>query len=403
MSWLDTLRLALGSLRFTPVRTALTVLAMAIGVAAVLLLTALGEGARAYVVREFASLGTHLLFVLPGHAHTRGLSLATGLVSSVRPLTLDDAAALKGLPAVAAVAPIVVGSAQVRAGGIGRDSVVLGSTAELRTVRHWRMQRGRFLDPGDWHRARAQCVLGPTVARALFGNARAVGKRVRIGDRRFRVVGILASVGRTFGFDNGELVIVPVAAAQALFDREGLFRILVAARNEATLASARRSVRRVLLRRHRGHEDFTLLTQGALLATFERILRALTLAVATIAAVSLGVAGVLIMNVQLIGVARRVPEIGLLRALGATRGQVLGLFLCESGLLSLGGALAGVAAGMLGAGLLGAMLPALAPLHAPAWAGLAAPALAVGTGLLFGLLPARRAAALDPVRALERR
>lgn len=403
MRWRDILAYALGNLRFNPLRTAMMTLAMAIGVAAVLTLTALGDGARRYVIGEFSALGTHLLFVLPGHSETRGLNLAAGLTESVRPLTLADAEALRRSPLVRAVAPVVVGSAYADAGGVGRDVVVLGSTTELLSVREWRMRQGRFLPAGDWRQTRPVCVLGSTVARDLFGTGPAVGRWLRLGDRRFRVAGVLATEGRTLGFDNGELVVIPVASAQRLFDREGLFRILIQARSAAALPAAEAWVRETLIRRHRGHEDFTILTQGALLASFDRILRALTLGVAAIAAISLGVAGILIMNLLLIGIARRIPEIGLLKALGASQRSILVLFLAEAVLLALLGALAGLLVGVLGNRLLDLLLPVLAPLRPPRWSLLAAPVLAVTTGAVFGLWPARRAARLHPVEALERR
>ncbi len=397
----DVFGFALGSLTGHPLRTALTLGATAIGVASVVLLTSLGEAARRYVTGEFASLGTHLLIVVPGRSETSGVpNVFVG--QTPRDLTVADALALTKSPGVRRVAPLALGSAPVAWGGREREVPVLGSTAELLALRHWELARGRFLPAGDPERAPAVCVLGARVSRELFGPREAVGEWVRIGDRRFRVIGVLASEGRSIGVDVEEVAIVPVAAAQALFDSSSLVRILVEARSREALPRALDQVLATLRDRHQGEEDVTVVTQDAVLATFDRILGALTLAVAGIAGVSLGVAGILIMNVMLVVVSQRTAEIGLLKALGAPRGQVLALFLAEATLLSAVGAAAGLALGYGGDWALARAYPAL-PLGPPAWAAAAATGVALATGLVFGAAPARRAARLDPVQALTGR
>ncbi|MHB8767129.1 MAG: ABC transporter permease [Deferrisomatales bacterium] len=401
MRFADLLGFALGSLAGHRLRTALTLAATSIGVASVVLLTSLGEAARRYVTGEFASLGTHLLIVVPGRSETSGVpNVFVG--QTPRDLTLADAAALTRSPWVRRVAPLSLGSAPVAWGGREREVPVLGSTAELLALRHWELARGRFLPGGDPERAPAVCVLGAKVSRELFGSRGGVGEWVRIGVRRFRVIGVLASEGRSIGVDVEEVAIVPVAAAQALFDTSSLVRILVEVRGREALPRARDHVVATLRDRHQGEEDVTVVTQDAVLATFDRILGALTLAVAGIAGVSLGVAGILIMNVMLVVVSQRTAEIGLLKALGAPAGRVLALFLAEAALLSAAGAAAGLGLGYGGSWALGRFYPAL-PLGPPAWAGAAATGVAVATGLLFGAAPARRAARLDPVQALTGR
>ncbi|HHQ41654.1 MAG TPA: ABC transporter permease, partial [Chromatiales bacterium] len=198
-------------------------LAVAIGAGAVLMLSALGEGARRYVVREFAALGTNLLIVLPGRSETAGAAPGLFVGMTPRELTLEDALALLRSPHVRRVAPVVVGSAPVSRGAREREATVLGSTAELVRVRHWRLARGRNLPEGDPRRALAVCLLGATVARELFGADPPLGQWVRIGDRRFRVIGVLAPQGFALGVKVDEMVVVPVASAQALFDTSGLF------------------------------------------------------------------------------------------------------------------------------------------------------------------------------------
>ena len=301
----DLLGFAWQVLRGSVSRTLLILLAMGIGVAAVVMVTALGEGARLYVANQFGSLGTNLIIVLPGRSETSGSMPGVLMGKTPRDLTLEDALALGRSRAVRRIAPLVVGAGEVRAGGLSRDTTVLGSTAELMDVRHMDMAQGSFLPPGDPRHSQPVCVIGTKVANELFGSHQALGEWVRIGDWRFRVIGVLAAQGQSLGNDIDEIVIVPLAAAQALFDTESLFRILVEAKSREQIPAAQADVEEILRLRHEGERDVTVITQDAVLATFDRILRALTLAVASIAAISLAVAGILIMNVMLIAVTQR--------------------------------------------------------------------------------------------------
>jgi putative ABC transport system permease protein len=212
----------------------------------------------------------------------------------------------------------------------------------------------------------------------------------------------LSSGGQSIGRNLDDLVIIPVAAAQSLFDTPSLFRVLIQARSQEDIPRAQAAARDTIRERHDGEDDVTIITQDALLDTFDGILRALTYAVGGIAAISLAVAGILVMNVMLVAVSQRVAEIGLMKALGASERQVLWLFLIESVVLAGSGAVFGLAIAGLGVLVLGQLFPGF-PIAAPLWAPLAAVAVALLTGLLFGVLPARRAARLDPVRALSRR
>ena len=389
-------------LRGSVSRTLLILLAMGMGVAAVVVVTALGEGARLYVANQFGSLGSNLIIVMPGRSETSGAMPGVLMGKTPRDLTLEDALALGRSRAVRRIAPLVVGAGEVRTGGLSRDTTVLGSTAELMEIRHMDMAQGSFLPQGDPRHSQPVCVIGTKVANELFGSHQALGEWVRIGDWRFRVIGILAAQGQSLGNDTDEMVIVPLAAAQALFDTESLFRILVEAKSREQIPAAQADVEEILRLRHEGERDVTVITQDAVLATFDRILRALTLTVASIAAISLAVAGILIMNVMLIAVTQRRREIGLLKALGATGRQIRLLFFTEALLLATGGAVAGLAAGELGRSLAAQLYPAI-PFQAPWWALIAAPATAMATAVLFTVAPARRAARLDPVQALSRR
>lgn len=381
-----------------PLRSGLMLLAMAIGVASVVLLSTLGEGTRRYVANQFSSLGTHLLIVLPGRSETTG-GPPPMMGQTPRDLTVQDAMALARSTAVRRVAPIVVGSAPVSVGSRQREITILGSTAELLPIRHLAMAHGRFIPAGEVSRAEAVCVLGYQARKELFGNRSPLGRFVRIGERRFRVIGSLTQKGQSLGTDTSDMAIIPVASATALFNTESLFRILVQARNRDAVSRAKRNVQEIIRDRHDGEDDVTVITQDALLATFDRILKTLTLAVTGIAAISLAVAGILIMNVMLVAISQRTAEIGLLKAVGATHTQVLILFLVESTLLSLLGTAAGLLLSAVGLLVLQQLFPGF-PMAVPWWSPAAAAATAVSTGTLFGMLPARRAARLDPVTAL---
>ena len=402
MRTIDVLRHAGRAAARYPTRAALMLLAMAIGVAAVVLLTALGEGARRFVAGEFASLGTHLVIVFPGRSETIGGSPAMFSGQTPRDLTIGDALALTRSSSVKHVAPLVLGTAPASWADRSREVPIVGATDALITIRHWSLAQGRFLPPGDPERGANVCVIGAKVRRELFGGHQVLGEWLRVGDRRFRVIGVLATEGRSIGMDVEELVILPVASAQTLLNAPSLFRILIDATSRVSLERVRAFVKATLRARHQGEEDVTIITQDAVLATFDRILRALTLTVGGIAAISLGVAGVFIMNVMLVAVAQRTPEIGLLKALGASRRRILALFLVEAMVLSLCGAALGVGIGMVGVALAVRLYPTL-PAVAPPWAVAAAVGTALATGLCFGALPARRAAALDPVDALAHR
>ena len=398
----DLLHLAAESLFRARLRSVMMLIAMSIGVAAVVVLTSLGEGARRYVTGEFQALGTDLLIVLPGRSETTGVQPGLFAGETPRDLTLEDARALLRVPGIERIAPLVVGSAPVSSGGLAREVPVIGSTADFYYVRKLSMGQGRFLPPGELDRDMAVCVIGTKVASELFPQRPAVGSSVRIGDRRFRVIGVLGESGRAVGFDLQELVIIPVSSAQQIFNTESLFRILVQASDHDAIARTRLTVLETIKARHQGEEDVTVITQDAVLATFNRIFTALTLTLAGIASISLAVAGILIMNVMLVAVSQRTAEVGLLKALGARGRQITALFLTEAVLLSVAGALVGLVVGYGANALIGRLYPAL-PVGAPPWAVALALVIAVASGVVFGLMPARRAARLDPVVALAGR
>lgn len=397
----DVLRFTSNALFGAKLRTSLMLLAMAIGVAAVVVLTALGEGARRYVMDEFSSLGSNLLIMMPGRSETTGVNPSLFLGQTPRELTIDDALALRMGRSIERVAPVALGVGSVSWKAKEREVPVIGSTAAFLDIRQLTLAQGRFIPDMDWDRAMAVVVIGYKLKRELFGAHSALGEWLRIGDRRFRVIGVLAETGHALGMDLSDMAVVPVASAQMLYNTSNLPRIFIEAQSRESMERAKAEALRIIRERHQGEEDVTVLSQDAMLATFDNILRALTLTVAGIAAISLAVAGILVMNVMLVTVSQRTAEVGLLKALGATPRQIQILFLIEACMLSLWGAVLGLVIGWL-VSWGGQQFIEELSLVPPGWAVLAAMAVAFLTALIFGVLPARRAARLDPVAALAR-
>lgn len=394
----DLLRFAAGALSGHRLRAGLSLLGVAIGVGSVILLTSLGEGARRYVTGEFSVLGSNLLIVIPGKIETSGAPPIFG--SSTNDLTIEDAEAVaRRVPLVRAVVPLVVVLVKAQAGSLARDIAVAGVSPAMRDVRKIEVPIGQYLPEGDLARGARVAVLGAKVRDELFPGRNPLGATIRLGDERFRVIGVMGRRGTSLGENLDEVVHVPVGLGLKLANRRGLFRLLIEVTSHEDAEAAKQQVLEVLRQRHGGVEDVTILTQDAVLSTFNRILAILTAALAGIAAISLSVAGIGIMNVMLVSVSERTREIGLLKALGATRPQVIGVFLAEAAILSTLGGLVGVALG-LGLGRAVTLLYPDYPVAAPVWAIAAAIGVSVAVGLLFGVLPARRAAGLDPVAAL---
>lgn len=398
----DVLRFAAGSATGSPLRTFLMVLAMSIGVASVVVLTALGDGARRYVMNEFSSLGSNLVIVLPGRSETGGFNPANAITSTPRDLTVEDAKAVARAPSVLRTAPLTIGTSEASYGGKLRDVTVIGTTADYFLIRGLSVAQGRILPEGDSGLSSSVAILGAKVREELFGVEPAVGRMIRVGDRRYRIIGILAQSGQGLGMNADEVVMLPVAAAQAMFNTNTLFRILVEAKGRESILAAKSETADILKTRHDNEEDVTVITQDSVLATFDRILGVLTYGVAGIAGISLAVAGILVMNVMLVAVTQRTGEIGLMKALGAPGHTIRNAFLAEAALLSAAGAVLGYLIGQGGAFALRLAFPVL-PAYAPAWAVIAALGTALVTGLLFGVMPANRAAKLDAVQALAKR
>ena len=393
----DAFRFTLASITAHRLRSGLTGLGIAIGITAVVLLTAIGEGIRHYVLTEFTQFGTHLIEINPGKTTTQGTPIGT--IASVRPLSLDDAEALKGLTQVRDVVPVVQGNAEAEYRGKRRRTMIYGVGPQMPSVFRLKVASGRFL-PADNPRApRTFAVLGSKVRSELFGTANPLGERIRIANSRYTVVGTMESKGQVLGFDMDDAVYIPAAKGLEMFNRDSLVAIDVLYSEGADSAEVTAAIRRVLTARH-GGEDYTITTQEQMLETLGSVLNVLTFAVGALGGISLLVGGVGILTIMTITVSERTAEIGLLRALGARRAHILGLFLGEAIILAALGGGTGLIIGIGGGQLLHLLIPAL-PVHIAWFYVLLAEGLAVAIGLLAGVLPARHAAQLDPIEALR--
>jgi putative ABC transport system permease protein len=393
----DLVKFTGGSVFAHRMRAVLTALGIAVGVAAVVLLTSIGEGVRRFVVAEFTQFGTNIINVTPGTTQTMGGSI--GVFGTVRPLSIDDAEALRRAPYATASVPVVQGNAEVEGNGRKRRVTVYGVGHEFATAFRFEVGAGSFLPPDDPRAPRSLAVLGSKMAEQLFGESNALGASIRVGSERYRVVGVMRSKGTMIGFDLDDTVYLPAARALELFDRESLFEIDVLYEEAAPVDEVVDGIRRVMVARH-GDEDFTITTQQQMLDTLGSVLGVLTFAVAALGSISLLVGAVGIFTIMTIAVRERTAEVGLLRALGAGRRQVLALFLAEAVVLSLLGGLAGLAFGAGVAWLLGETVSQLPVSFSTLFMGLAL-GLSVVIGLVAGILPAMNAARLDPVEALR--
>jgi len=394
----DLLALALSAVTAHRLRSALSMVGIAIGIAAVLLLTSIGEGTRRYILAQFTQFGTNILAINPGKTKTVGIPGVLG--GTTHKLTLDDAEALLRLPGVERVVPLAMGTARVEARERGRSVYVYGVNREVPAVWKIAVRRGRFWPPGDPRRGAPVALLGPTLKRELFGEEPALGRFVRIADTRFRVIGVMAPKGRMLGFDIDDAAYIPVATAMRIFNLDELLEIDVLFAHAGLTDQVEAAVRRLLTGRHGGNEDFTITTQTAMLEVFGNVMKVITLSVGAIAAISLLVGAIGILTMMWIAVGERTGEIGLVRALGATRGQVQLLFLVEAGALSTLGGAVGLAGGLGVAALLRATVPGL-PVETPPGLALLALVVSLTTGVVAGVWPAHRAATLDPVEALR--
>ena len=398
MNPLEHLRLALDALAANTLRAFLTMLGVIIGVASVIMLVAIGEGAKNYIRQQLMGIGTNLLIIVPGKTETTGMG---HMPSGVQKLTVTDMRALeKRARLLSAMAPVVVSNAPIKHQNRLRNVQVIGTDQNFETVRNLHADIGSFLSKADVDARRRVAVIGRTVKKELFGEANPLGRTVKIGETKFRVIGIMANKGVTLGQDIDDLVFIPVETAQELFDQAGLTNILTQVINESAIEAAKLQIRDVLKERHAGEEDFTIVSQQAMLSTMQTILTTFTYVLGGIASISLLVGGIGIMNIMLVSVRERTREIGLRKAIGASRRDILLQFMIESVVLSIIGGLIGI---IIGAGVAYAAKAAfpVIPVDVSTWSVLTAFIFAFMVGAFFGIYPASKAARLNPIEALR--
>jgi putative ABC transport system permease protein len=303
---------------------------------------------------------------------------------------------------VTSLAPLVIGNGPVSYESRERESIVIGTTAAFFAIRQLEIGQGSTLPNLGLSEGKPVAVIGHKLKTELFDNRRAIGQWVRLRDYRFRVIGVLTGTGDSFGADLSEAIFVPVASAQSVFNIHGLFRVMMKVRENYQIEEVKSRISDRMQELHDGELDVTVVSPDAMLSTFDDILQVLTLGVAGIAAISLVVAGILVMNVTLMSVKQRTAEIGLLKAIGAPAAQVRTLFLTEAALIATAGAMLGLLAGSLLVAAGRQLYPSI-PFATPGWAMWAALGLAVGTALIFAWLPAQQAAQLEPIDALGKK
>ena len=378
-------------------RSGLTSLGIIIGIASVVILTAIGEGIHRFVLEEFTQFGTNLVAVMPGKSTTFGLSGAT--ISTVRPLSLADASYLSRLENIIDVVPLVQGNARIEAGKRQRRASVFGVGAAVPEVWKITVEIGRFLPRGEQRNPRAFAVLGSKLRDELFARENPLEKRIRIGNDRYRVIGVMESKGQMLGFDMDDSVYIPAAKAMELFDRESLMEIDLLYNENTSAKSISNSIKRLLISHH-GQEDFTIITQKQMLETLDSVLNILTLAVGGLGGISLLVGSVGILTIMTIAVSERTSEIGLLRAIGAEQRAIFYLFLSEAVTLSLAGGLGGIILGVIIVQLIHFAIPEL-PVQLAWQYIISALVISLLIGMISGVLPAMKAARLRPLEALR--
>ena len=395
----DVLKFTISSVIAHRMRSALTALGISVGVSAVVILTSMGEGLHQHIGKQFSQFGTNIMGVNPGNPSTIGFGSFASRVNSVRPLTIDDAVALMEAPHVTASAGYFFGSAELEANELQREVGVLGAGPLIAEIMNLGISVGKFLPDENPHSNRPVVVLGRTIKDDMFGSKNPLGKRIRIGGSRFRVIGVVRARGNLMGFDVDRTVFIPVGSALQLFNRDAIQEINVIYREGAPIEEVVEGIRRILIARH-GSEDFHIITQQQMLDISGSIMGVVKFAVAALGSISLLVGGVGIFTIMTIAVKERIQEIGLLRAIGSSRAQIQRIFLSESIILAGIGGTLGLLAGWFLVALIGGSIMNL-PVELSLPYVFAAEGVALLIGLIAGILPAQSAAKIDPLEALR--
>jgi putative ABC transport system permease protein len=400
MNFVETFSVAFEAILSNKVRSGLTMLGVIIGVMAVILLVSIGQGAQVYITKELTGLGTNLLIITPGKTSTRG-GFHPPSAGTVRKLTYDDSLALSRRAWLLTDAvPIVFGTGKIKYQNLGRDTMVIGTTPEFQSIRNLFVDTGNFVTQGDVNSKYKIVVLGTKVKEELFGQENALGKVVTLSDARYRVVGVMRKRGTSLGMDLDDVVFIPVTSGQELFDTDGLFEIIASTPRAEDVDRAISQIKDVLIKRHAHKEDFTIQTQGAMLSTMNTILGVLTAVLGGIAGISLLVGGIGIMNIMLVSVRERTREIGIRKAVGARKRDIMAQFMIEAMTLSGAGGIIGIITGV-GLALIIPVFVEVLPTSVSLWSVLMAFSFSAAVGIFFGVYPAHKAALQDPIQALR--
>lgn len=396
----EVVRLSLESLNANRFRTALTMLGMVIGVLSIVLLVSIGNGAKRYILSEFEGLGTNLIIVQPGKSDRKGMFQAP-VGAAQRKMTMADVLALeKRASHLDAVTGLVFGTASAKFEESTANVNVFGANDSFVKILNLRVAEGAFYTREEDEYGRRVVVLGARITGNMFGSGNPLGQTIKINENQFKIVGVLAPTGDKLGFNFDDFVYMPTHAALRLFNDDKLFGIRARARSRASLSLAVDEITEILRERRDGEEDFTVLTQKAVMQSMETILSMLTWVLGGIAAISMLVAGIGIMNIMLVSVAERTEEIGIRRAVGARQGDILRQFLAESVMLSTIAGSSGILASLLITEAAHLVVPSF-DLTPPLWILLPSFLLSLAVGVVFGVWPARKASKIEPLDALR--
>lgn len=400
MPLLEVFRLAIESIAGNKLRAGLTMLGMIIGVGAVILLVSIGNGAKNYITTQFEGIGTNMIMVQPGKTDTK-MGFGPPIGSSRRRLTLGDVDALeKQSQNLQAVTGVVMGAGNLKTETRSSNTTIIGANEKFTQIVNLPILSGQYFTHDEEEFGRRVIVLGFNVAHNLFPGESALGRTVKVNESEHRVIGILSKSGDKLGFNLDEMVLVPTRSSLRIFNDDKLFGIRARAKSRVSLEDAVLELRSILRQRHNNQEDFTIITQDAMLGTMGTILNMLTYVLAGIGGISMLVGGIGIMNIMLVSVTERTREIGIRRAVGARRGDVLKQFLVEALVISLTGGLTGLAGAVAITHIVYAFTPSF-DLRAPYWVGIPAFLLSTGIGIGFGVWPAQKAARIETIEALR--
>ncbi len=403
MPFKSLLKVALRAIKANKNRSVLTSLGVIIGVASVILLVSVGSGLKDYITSQMEDMGSNLVMVMPGEIDLDNLGAGGGAISSsfaamsASKLEMDDLTAIKQqVPYIKEAAAMVMGSAPIRYQGESQMAQIFGTTADYTKVRSSNFESGGFFSEADVNSGRKVAVVGYKIADDIFGTPNIIGEKIKLGDYRYTVVGVMEEAGGQGSMSPDDKVYIPVTVAQRQFNQDHLGIIFAQATSSEDVTPAVEMVESIMSRRLESSE-YTVLDQKEILSTVSGILNTLTIALGGIAAISLLVGGIGIMNIMLVSVTERTQEIGLRKALGAKPEVIMTQFLLEATILSVGGGIIGILLGAGGALLIGNFMP----ITVAWWSIVLAFAVSAGVGIIFGVTPAKKASELSPIEALR--